>query len=61
MSYLSRNNHLEGNMYKFSMLSMPSHLICNFLIFLKHFLDVHGQRCDDTGSDDVPLDYESGL
>ena len=37
MSYLSRNNHLEGNIYKCSMLPMLSHLICNFLIVLKTF------------------------
>ena len=33
LSYLGRNNHLEGNMYNCSMLLLPSHLICKFLIF----------------------------
>ena len=60
MSYLSRDNHLEGNMYKCSMLSMPSHLICKFLVFFTFFY-VHGRECDDAGPDDVPLDSESGL
>ena len=59
MSYLSRDIHLEGNMYKRSKVPMPSHLICNFLIFFNFFLDVHGRGCDDAGSDDVPLDSES--
>ena len=35
---VSKNNHLEGNMYNFSMLSLPSHLTCNFLIVFKLFL-----------------------
>ena len=61
MSYLSRDNHLEGNMYKCSMLSLPSHLACNFLIVFKLSLNVHGRGFDDAGSDDVPLDSESGL
>ena len=39
----------------------PSHLKCNLLIVFKTFLDVHGRGCDDAGSDDVPLDSESGL
>ena len=60
-SNLGKNNHLEGNIYKCSMLLLPSHLKCNLLIVYKTFFDVHGQGCDDAGSDDVPLDYESGL
>ena len=60
MSYLIRDIHLEVNMYKCSMLPMPSHLICNFLVFFV-FLDVHGGGCDDAGSDDVSLDSESEL
>ena len=43
------------------MLSLPSHLKCNFLIVSKFVLDVNGRVCDDAGSDDVPLDSESGL
>ena len=62
MSYLSRDIHLKGNMYKCSKVPMPSHLICNFLGFFSNFsFDVHGQGCDDAGSDDVPLDSESEL
>ena len=60
MLYLIRKNHLEGNMYKWSMLSMPSHLICKFLVFFTFFY-VHGRECDDAGSDDAPLDSESEL
>ena len=62
LSNLSKNNHLEGNMYNCSMLSLPLHLKYNFLIVYKtYFLDVHGRGCDDAGSDDVPLDSESEL
>ena len=43
----SKNNHLEENVYKCLILSLPSHMKYNFLIASKtSFLDVHGQGCD---------------
>ena len=52
LSNLSKNNHLEGNMYNFSMLSLPLHLKYNFLIVSKtSFLDFHGRGCDFSKGD----------
>ena len=31
------------------------------IVLLTSFLEVHGQGCDDAGSDDVPIDSKSEL
>ena len=44
-----------------NVIAATTHYMSLLGFFLTFVLDVHGQGCDDAGSDDVPLDSESEL